>query len=418
MLRPSRFLCPSCGKQLPGDALDPTRTPACNDCGRLAQWWETPDPVPARLPPPLPASVPVISASSSSAAQKWPVVPICVAVGVLVVVATALWRVETLHSEAERKAAVEVANRVVAAKVETARARMTGRDFEGALQSLDDALATPDATRLDDARLMLLQARQGKANALLEGAAAAVARRNVAKARQLLQEYLVHPYADQRTKATLLLDELGRASADEDAIRLLATLTDEKLSAVAETGLLPEGEHLTDEGMRDLYRDTLRRHVPREQQARAARRDAAIAMDKKREREQVEREERLRVSARFLEVKAFAESVRKLTSTQRAQRQEQDRALEQFLNQTGVNNPAARENARQAIRAGRDGENAVLLVARRKAQAKKDYRQAKEYDPADEETFDSLVDQELDRLLAELKKLDPPGPVASPTAGD
>ena len=77
--------------------------------------------------------------------------------------------------------------------------------------------------------------------------------------------------------------------------------------------------------------------------------------------------------------------------------------LEEFFRQTGVNDPAEREKARQDLRAGRAGEDVSLLVVRKKAQVKKDYRQSKDYDRADEETFDRLVDQELERLLADLK---------------
>ncbi len=268
---------------------------------------------------------------------------------------------------------------------------------------LDNALATEHATRLDDARLWQLRAKQGQANALLEGAAAAVSGRKVDKARQLLKDYLAHAYADQQPKATLLLDELARATADDEAVNLLAQLPEEKLTAFAESGRLEDGEQLTDEGMRELYKDTLRRHLPKELAVRESRREALRAEVKKRERDQAEREERLRVSPLFQDVTAFATSVRKQTVEQNKRRQQEERAFEEFLRQTNVTDPAEREKARQAIRSGRDGEDGAVQIIRKKTQVKKDYRRSKEYDRTDEETFDRLVDQELDRLLAEVK---------------
>src|SRR5947209_247616 len=63
MTRLARFLCPTCGKQLPGDVLDPTRRPGCDECGKAAQLWEKVDSIvlpPAVQPPPLPPPVPLL----------------------------------------------------------------------------------------------------------------------------------------------------------------------------------------------------------------------------------------------------------------------------------------------------------------------------------------------------------------------
>src|SRR5947209_6999406 len=57
MTRLARFLCPTCGKQLPGDVSDPSRRPGCDDCGKAAQLWEKVDSIvmpPVVQPPPLP----------------------------------------------------------------------------------------------------------------------------------------------------------------------------------------------------------------------------------------------------------------------------------------------------------------------------------------------------------------------------
>src|SRR5437763_1371211 len=49
MPRLARYLCPTCGKQLPGDVLDPAHRPGCDDCGKAAQLWEKVDSI--LLPP-------------------------------------------------------------------------------------------------------------------------------------------------------------------------------------------------------------------------------------------------------------------------------------------------------------------------------------------------------------------------------
>jgi hypothetical protein len=323
-------------------------------------------------------------------------------VGLLLAV-VALWRtVEAAQRNAEHQAEA-AANQLVAARVAAARAQMARQEFEQAFEILETALATPNATQLDEARLALFQARQGKADAQLDGAAAAVTRRDVSRARQLLQDYLDNPHATRQPRAKLLLDELERAADEEAAVRLLAGATDEQLAAFAATGRLEFGETLTDEGMREFYRGTLRLYLAQEQGVRAARRAAARAEEQRRQREQAEREERLRADPLYVEVTTFAAAIRKQFREQDRQRAREERALELFLRNTRVTDPSQQEKTRQSLRAGREGADLPLLVVRKKAQVKKAFRSSAEHDQADKETFDRLVDEELNRLLAEIK---------------
>jgi hypothetical protein len=313
-----------------------------------------------------------------------------------------LWRtVEAAHREAERQTEAAV-NQLVAVRLEAARAHMARQDFEEAIQVLNEALATPNATQLEEVRLSLFQARQGKADAQLDGAAAAVTRRDVTRARQLLRDYLDNPHATRQPRARGLLDELDRAANEEAAIRQLAGATDEQLATFAATGRLDFGETLTDEGMREFYRGTLRLHLAKELAVREARRVAARQAEEKRRREQTEREERVRADPLFVEVVTFAATVRKQMKDQDRQRAREERALELFLRETRINDPARQEKAREALRAGREGANLSLLVVRKKVQVKKDFRRSTDHDPADVETFDRLVDGELNRLLTEI----------------
>jgi hypothetical protein len=429
MTRLARFLCPTCGKQLPGDVLDPGRRPGCDDCGKAAQLWEKvdsillpappavqpsalPPPVPA-VPPPLPAPAPV-SGPSPALSKKLFVAACLFLLGAgLLALYVVRRNMETARQEAEqaaaraesarREAEQATANQLVAAKVEAARAHMARQDFDEAIKVLDGALAVEHASRLDDARLALLQARQGKADLLLDGAAAAVTRRNPAQARRLLKDYLAHPDASRRARATVLLNELDRATDDEAVAQLLSGLSDEQLTALAEKGLPPAAEPLTDEGMRELYRETLRRHLLKEQEVRLARRREAQAVAERRERERKEREDRLRAEPLFVEAVSFAAGVRKQFQEQTRQRLQEERALELFFRETNLNDETAREKAREALRAGREPSDFLRQVILKKGQVKKDFRRTPNHDPADEELFDRLVDDELDRLLTEIK---------------
>jgi len=409
MPRLSRFLCPSCGKQLPEDPLDPGRRPACPDCGKTAQLWEKAESVVAPLTlPPLPPPTP--PPRRVLGPRAWALAGLVI---LLPAAALLAWRVEAARRadeaerrEADRRAAALAADQVVAARVDAAKARIAHQEFDEAVKILEGALATDNATRLDDARLALLQARQGKADLLLDGAVAAVARRDPAHARRLLNDYLANSYAARKPRATLLLTELGRATDEEAAARLLARLSDEELAAFADGGRLADAEPITDDGVRALYLDNLRQRLAKEQETRAARRAAALAEERRRQRQQADRDERLRADPVFVELTAFAAGVRKQYRDQARQRAREERALELFLRSTNTNDPAEREKARQALRDD-DGPDFALLVVRKKAQAKQDFRRRGGHEPGDEEVFDRLVDEELGRLLAEVKEGNP-----------
>jgi len=400
----AHLLCPTCGKQLPGDAADPFHRPPCDVCGQSIAWWEKPESGAVPLLPSMSVRKPSLPAADAPIVKSKPRwhVRLPVVVGVVALLTVVGWGYTKVRATRERTTAL-LANQVVAAKVETARAHMARQGYDAALAVLEDALATENATDFEGARVALVQARQGQADLLLDHAAAAVAHRKIDEARRLLKDYLTQPYAGQKPKAERLLNELALATAEQDAVELLANSSDERLKEFAETGRLAGGEQLTDEGMRALYTDTLRRFLPAELQRREARREAARAEALKREREQVEREERLRASALFQEVTTFATGIRKQQRERELLREREERALELFFQSTGVTDPAEKQMERDRLRAGREGADLALVVVRKKAQVKKDYRQSKDYDHGDEETFDRLVDQELDRLLGELK---------------
>src|SRR5438477_90458 len=88
--------------------------------------------------------------------------------------------------------------------------------------------------------------------------------------------------------------EAGAWANEAAAAKYLTTLPDDSLAALARGSRPADAALLTDEGMRGLYDDTLRRLVPHEQARRETVRAAEQAAARRRAREQAEREQRLR----------------------------------------------------------------------------------------------------------------------------
>jgi hypothetical protein len=398
MSRPVLNLCPSCGKHWPAVTTDPAERPACPSCGARAQVWEKCASI-ATVPPPLPPHVSNTPAQPRSLPTRWVVASV---VAIALGLGATLYYLNGERSKQREKDAIATANAVVSAKVTAAQAHIAHRDFDAALKVLDEALATENATRLDDARLALLQARQGQADRLLDDAGAAIAGRHIDEARRLLNDYLVHPNASQQPRARRLLEDLARAT-DEEAAARMVDLPDDKFTAFVEEGQRAVLATISDDGVRAIYKDTLQRHIVKEQEKRAARRAAEQAAAKRRDRAQAEREERVRATPAFQDLTAFLDGVRKQHREQAGRRQSEEKALELFFAQTAVTDAAEKQKAREALRAGRV-EDVSLAVTRKKVQAKKDYRASKDHDEADEETFDRLVDMAVETLLRELRE--------------
>jgi hypothetical protein len=77
-----------------------------------------------------------------------------------------------------------------------------------------------------------------------------------------------------------------------------------------------------------------------------------------------------------------------------------------------VTDPREQTRIRTGLREGRDPAGLDASVARKRDEVKQTFRRSRGYCRDDEEAFDHLVDQELDRLLQELKR--PPTPAAGP----
>jgi hypothetical protein len=296
------------------------------------------------------------------------------------------------------------ADQAVAAKVEEARAHMAGGDWDEAVRLLEEALATERATTSESVRPVLLEAQQGQAGAVLAEARAAIARKDAPRALALLRDYLSHPWAAETDWATLLRGEIERAVSDREALRRLGQMPDRELALFAADGQLAGGGGIRDDGVRAIFKDTLRRQLAREQVRRAARREAERLAAERRAEEQARQEARLRETPAYRDLAAFLADARKTYREQGDLAGKREKALAQLFRQLGVTDPAEQDKIRAGLADGRDVRVAEGAVARKGGQVKKAFRRAPDHDRADEEAFDRLVDRELDGLMRELKK--------------
>jgi hypothetical protein len=301
------------------------------------------------------------------------------AVGLLVLAAE-WWG---LHRRQQAHAA-EAANAEVAARVEVARVHMKSQEWDEAARLLEEALSFERATATEEARLALLRARRGQADALLDGARAA-ADKDVPRALDLLARYLAHPGAADQEAAARLQAAINQALSGPEAVRCLAAMSDAALARLARGGA-PEGP--ADPAVSGLFADTLRRHLPQELARRSQLRAASLR-----------REARLRQSPAFRELARFVRGELRARQAQADLAGKQERALALLAGQLNVTDPAELERLREGGPGGREDREALEgRVARKRAEVRRAFRREPGHDPADDGAFDGLVERELAAL--------------------
>lgn len=340
-------------------------------------------------PPPLPQSTPRAGLRPSR------ILVIAFLLVVCLLAAEYVWlsgRQEAWH--------IARANERVEAKIETARAHLVAQHWDEAIRHLEDALAVERATNGAEARPLLDQARRSQADALLEAANLAIARRDSADALRLLRAYAVHPQATDQERARLLHNELRRATDHEEAARLLARLSDDALALFAQQGQLTEDGEWHTEGIREVFKDTVNRRLPYELKRRQAKQEFERRTAERRAAERERRIARLRETPTFRAVVAFVVQARDTYRGQQQLSERQETDLRQLFRQLGVKDP--QEQA--AIRADlTDGDALAALrksVELRRAEFKRAFRVAPECQDGDGVLFDRLVDEALKPLVA------------------
>lgn len=291
------------------------------------------------------------------------------------------------------------ANEQVREKIDVARAYLAEQHWDEAIRHLEDALAEEQATNRAEVHPVLEEAHRGQAETMLEAAGVAARHKNTADALRLLHAYLTHPQATHLDRARQLRDELERALSDEEAARLLAQLSDEVLTLFAEQRQLTESDGLHTAAAHAVFVDTLRRNVPHELQKRAARREVARLSEERRAAERTRRIARLRDTPSFQSLIAFLEQTREEFRTQHQLGQRQEQELGELFQELGVNDAAEKERFRSDLLGRESLVDFRTIVERKRAESKRTYRNSTDFQAADQELFDQLVDQEVDKLL-------------------
>jgi hypothetical protein len=342
-----------------------------------------------------------MSDSSRHAARTW-----ALRISILLGIAFLIGEFSYLRSRQisrEEARAIASANELVAAQTETARAHIALQHWDQAIHHLKDALAQEWATNRDEARSLLEQAQKGQADALFDAAGIAIAHKDASAALRLLRAYLAHSRASKTERAETLCEEIVFATSDEEAARRLEHLSDDALALFQERGHLAEDDGIRTVGVREIFKETLRRNLGRELEKRQARREAARRAAQRRAVERGLQVARLRNTPTFRALTAFIHH----TLTQARERQElarrQEAALTQLFQQLGVNDANEQVKLRTDLMDGADLNLMVESVDRQRAEIKRAYRASPEFEEPNREFFDHLVDQELDDLLKALK---------------
>ncbi len=294
------------------------------------------------------------------------------------------------------------ANELVQEKIATARNYLREQHWNEAIHELEIALEMEDATNGDVVYPLLEEAQRGQAEALLDAACIALEHRRLDDTRRLLRAYLAHPQAGRLGRARLLREEIERALSNDEASRLLARLSDEELRAFADKGQLTVEDGLHAEATRFFFHETLKRNLAKEVRKRQAQREVARLAAERRAAERAERIAHLRSSPAFHSLTAFlARTLEQLRDQQQlASRQEAE--LQVLFHKLGVTKAAEQEQIRNDLTERQALDDIRDQVERKRTEVKLSYRNDPQFDPADGELFDQLIDLEVDKFLTML----------------
>jgi hypothetical protein len=319
-----------------------------------------------------------------------------------------------LEKERQEEVIAE-ANDTMVRKAREARELLSHGDFNTAIAILEEAIAAPSASELDQARVLLHESRQMQARAIMAEAQAAIQKHDLANGRKLLQEVLAHPHAEGKGRARRLADEIDVAVADVKALLLLKKLPAAAFAAYVQGGELASVRAIQNVSLREIYRATLKRNLPR---AQTIREEERLARDKWARAEHDRRVTRAKAAPAFREVQELAARIRKRDQQNRKNLESFDRKLieatgalltangqtRQALQQQAAKVKQEQEVAGAAVERWKD--QAEEQISRARANVKERVRSYKEFNEDDWRLFDTLADAELDAVLKELRKAD------------
>lgn len=329
----------------------------------------------------------------SARSIPWKIVVPSLTLAALLIFAEYTWLRE--RQQAKR---IARANELVENKIATARGYLREQHWNEAIRELEHALAVEEATNGDTVHPILEEARRGQAEALLDATGMALTHRRLEDAQRLLRAYLAHPQAGRLDQARLLRDDLERALSDDEAARLLARLSDEELRIFAEKGQLTVQDGLHTEAARFFFQATLRRDVAKEMRKREAQREVARLTAKRQAAEHARRVARLHATPAFHSLSTFLSRTLEQFRDQQQLAARKEAELRVLFQQLGVNDPAEQEQIRADLLDRRTPADLREQIERKRTEVKRAYRNDPQFNRADGQLFDQLVDQEVDKF--------------------
>jgi hypothetical protein len=320
-----------------------------------------------------------------------------VASAVLLILAECSWLRQ--RQQARR---IAWANEHVQQKIGEARVRMTEQRWDEAIRQLEDALDVEAATNREEVRLVLEEARRGQAESMLEAAKIALAHGQTDDILRLLRAYLASPQPEHPDRARILRDDLERALSDDEAAHLLERLSDEALTVFAQKGQLAVDDGLQTTAARTIFHETMRRNVAKEVRKREARREVARLTEERRAAERAQRIARLRATPAFHSLTAFLARGREQIRAQQELAQRQEAELNELFQQFGVNDAKEKQQFLANLLGGDAPASILEQLERKRAEVKRAFHDAPEFQAADQELFNQLVEQEVDSFLKTL----------------
>jgi hypothetical protein len=297
--------------------------------------------------------------------------------------------VEVACLETGRRADVEeMANRRVCRKVKVAQTLLAAKRWDEATAVLQDALATADATDLSSADHLLAQVGPARIANLAGEAKDAMQKQDPVRARNLLLAYLDEADAPEKDGAFFLLCDLDRAASPTMADEVLRQVSDQELNAFARGGEVPAFHRFTDPALQAIFARTLMTRMVAECQRREDLR-----------KDQERRQARIRATPAYQELLRFSDAIR-----QSRTRTETNPRLVAYLFQDLNITDAAEQAKTMAELTGPPAEAASLQqsIARERIALKERLRSYEGFDQADRESFEQMVDQQLDLLTKEV----------------
>jgi hypothetical protein len=293
-----------------------------------------------------------------------------------------------LSQKYERAKAADRANHEVAAQVAAARAELSQQRWDEAAALLQTALATENATDLEEARAVWTHVRREQASRILRAAESALANRRPAQALGLIQFYLEDPYAAERDRAAQLKEQLELMTSDADALALLRWLSYAALTEFAQNGTLAELGGVTHPDVRAIHLQRLR--------------GCLVAEFQRRQEEHAGRAQRIRATPVYGELQDFTALTRRRLLS-RGGGAIDYRLLARLFRELKVDREDEQQRILVTLSTRPLDVGEAEKLARIRANFKERFRAYKDFDKRDWEMFDWAVDQEMNQLLQDLQ---------------